>query len=430
MDTGFGVSGIAAVPLNTSTHDRFMAVASGADGKSYGAGFVIVGEGDQALAVARIDANGRLDTTFGTGGIASVNVGVGGRTAELARGVVVQSDGKVVIAGPFERDVTAEGDAARDTDIAVARFDASGKLDTAFGSGGVAKIDFGTGRITTGTTFVGDTSWGLGATSGGKVVVLGTKLADGDGRTDTDFVFAQLTSAGALDTSFGTNGMTVVDYNRTSGNPRGLLVQSDGKILSSGYGSIEGVTQPQVIRLDSAGKPDPSFGTNGFATAKVLDGVTEAYNVQQQGSSYILAGYGRGADTAEKVDMVVYRFTANGQLDSSFGTAGVYRLDIAKEDDRARNVLVLPDSRILAVGSGKRNAANIDGMMVLLSKDGAPVSGFGEAGHLITDLGGPADAWYGVALSADKKYVIVAGYKGTDANSPGNDDAAIARLIL
>jgi hypothetical protein len=69
-------------------------------------------------------------------------------------------------------------------------------------------------------------------------------------------------------------------------------------------------------------------------------------------------------------------------------------------------------------------------MMVLLSKDGAPVSGFGEAGHMITDLGGPADAWYGVALSADKKYVIVAGYKGTDANSPGNDDAAIARLIL
>src|SRR5687768_13597896 len=142
LDTAYGTGGIATVPLNANTHDRFMAVAQGADGKTYGAGFVIVGEGDQALAVARLDARGGLDKTWGTEGIASVNVGVGGRTGELARAIVVQSDGKVVIAGPFERDVTASGDAARDTDVAVARFDATGKLDASFGTNGVAKLDF------------------------------------------------------------------------------------------------------------------------------------------------------------------------------------------------------------------------------------------------------------------------------------------------
>ena len=65
-------------------------------------------------------------------------------------------------------------------------------------------------------------------------------------------------------------------------------------------------------------------------------------------------------------------------------------------------------------------------MIVLLSKDGAPVTDFGTNGNLISDLGGPADAWYGVALSSDKKSVIVAGYKGTDATSGGNDDAVVA----
>ncbi|MGE0688635.1 MAG: hypothetical protein AB7P33_17985, partial [Dehalococcoidia bacterium] len=65
-----------------------------------------------------------------------------------------------------------------------------------------------------------------------------------------------------------------------------------------------------------------------------------------------------------------------------------------------------------------------------LSKDGAPVTGFGDGGKIITDLGGPADAWYGVTLSADKKYVLLAGYKGTDANSAGNDDAVVAKLLL
>jgi uncharacterized delta-60 repeat protein len=430
LDASYGTNGIATVPLSASTHDRFMAVAQGSDGKTYGAGFIITGEGDQNLAVVRLDEKGALDRSFGTNGIASVNVGVNGKTAELARAVAVQSDGKVVIAGPFERDVTAAGDAARDTDVAIVRFDASGKLDPTFGTNGVAKIDFSTGRITTGTTFAGDTSWGLAIASGNKVVVFGSMLAEGADRTDTDFVIAQLTSSGQLDTSFGTAGKTVVDVSRQGDNPRGIIVQADGKIVTAGYSNVEGVVQPRIIRFDSAGKLDSAFGRNGVATAKVLAGVTEAYNISRQGDNYVLAGYGRGADTAEKVDLVVYRFTANGTWDQSFGTAGAYRLDIAKEDDRARNVTVLPDGRILAVGSGKREAANIDGMMVLLSKDGAPVTGFGEAGHLISELGGPADAWYGVTVSADKKYVIVAGYKGTDANSAGNDDAIIARLVL
>src|SRR5688500_9662464 len=125
LDTAYGTTGIASVPLNANTHDRFMAVVQGADGKTYAAGFIIVGEGDQAMAVARLTEKGALDTTFGTGGIASVNVGVNGKTAELARAVSVQSDGKIVISGPFEKDVTAAGDAARDIDVAIVRFDAT-----------------------------------------------------------------------------------------------------------------------------------------------------------------------------------------------------------------------------------------------------------------------------------------------------------------
>ncbi|MGE3985855.1 MAG: hypothetical protein AB7G38_16930 [Dehalococcoidia bacterium] len=429
FDTSYGTSGVATVPLNANTHDRFMAVTQGSDGKTYAAGFIIVGEGDQAMAVARLTEKGALDTTFGTGGIASVNVGVNGKTGEIARAISVQSDGKIVIAGPFEKDVTAAGDAARDTDVAVVRFDATGKPDASFGTNGVAKLDFGAGRITTGTTFVGDTSWGMGI-AGGKIVVFGSKLADGADRVDTDYVIAALTSAGQPDASFGTGGKTVVDVSKVSDNPRNLLVESGGKIVASGYSNVDGVVQPVLIRVDGTGKLDTSFGTNGTATAKVLAGVTEAYSVTPQGSNYILAGYGRGADTAEKVDMVVYRFTGTGTLDTSFGEGGVFRLDIAKEDDRARNVMVLPDGRILALGSGKKDAANVDAMVVLLSKDGAPVTGFGDGGKIITDLGGPVDAWYGVTLSADKKYVLLAGYKGTDANSAGNDDAVVAKLLL
>jgi uncharacterized delta-60 repeat protein len=344
--------------------------------------------------------------------------------------VVVQSTGKIVLAGPVEHDPAATGDAAKDTDIAVVRFDATGKLDPAFGKDGVARIDLGTGKAISATAFVGDNPWGLGNLAGDKLVVFATKLADGTNRTDADYVVVGLTNTGALDSAFGAGGKVVVDLNGSGDNPRGVLVQADGKIVATGYSNSEGVVSPVLIRLNPNGVLDSAFGRGGIATAKVLPGVAESYQVSMQGNDYIIAGYGRGADTAEKVDLIVERFKADGTWDTSFGTSGLVRIDIAKEDDRARTVMVLPDGRILAVGSGKRTAANVDAMLVMLSKDGAPVTTFGENGILISDLGGPADAWYGVALSADKKQVIVAGYKGTDANSGGNDDAVVAHITL
>jgi uncharacterized delta-60 repeat protein len=429
LDTAYGTGGIATSPLNASAHDRFMAVAQGSDGKTYAAGFTVTGDGDQAFAVARIDGGGKLDTSFGTAGIASVNIAAGGQTGELARAVAVQSDGKIVISGPFEKDPAAAGDAARDIDVAAARFDTSGKLDTSFGTGGVAKMDWGTGRITTGTTYIADTPWGMGIANG-KVILFGSTPATGDGRVDSDFVFGAFTSAGQIDSSFGQGGKLVIDVATASNTPRNVLVQSDGKILGTGYSNIGGIIQPSLIRLTAAGQLDTTFGTNGVATHQVLAGVAESYAVQMQGNNYILAGYGRGADTTEKVDMILYRFDATGKWDQTFGTEGLTRVDIAREDDRGRNVLVLPDGRILGVGSGKKDAVNVDAMVALFDKDGKPVTDFGTNGQLISDLGGPADAWYGVTLSSDKKFVILAGYKGTDATSGGNDDAVTAKIVL
>ena len=145
----------------------------------------------------------------------------------------------------------------------------------------------------------------------------------------------------------------------------------------------------------------------------------------------MLAGYGRGADSQREGRPDLDRFTAAGALGPDLRhRGGVTRIDIAKDDDRARNLLVLPDDRILVAGSGKKTAADVDGMVVLLDKDGKPVTTFGDGGKVISDLGGPADSWYGVTLASDDGSVVVVGYKGADANAGGNDDAAIARLAL
>ena len=111
------------------------------------------------MTVARFRSDGQPDATFGANGVASVNIAQGGKAAELARGVVVQSSGKVVISGNVEHDPAATGDAARDTDVALARFDETGKLDPTFATGGVVRLDLSTG-VADGTAYRGDTTWG------------------------------------------------------------------------------------------------------------------------------------------------------------------------------------------------------------------------------------------------------------------------------
>ena len=237
-------------------------------------------------------------------------------------------------------------------------------------------------------------------------------------------------SLGVLDPSFGAATGLVTTSIGTSAGADAVVLQPDGEIVAAGAVVQTDSSQDfALVRYQPGGSLDTTFGTGGVANPKVLKSVTESYAVSLQGDNYILAGYGNDTST-EKVDMVVYRFTAAGALDPTFGTAGVARLDLAKEDDRARNVMALPDGRIIATGSGKLTAANVDAMVALFDKNGAPAADFGKGGYVLSDLGGPADAWYGVTLSADRKFVYIAGYKGTDTAGGGNDDAVLTRLAI
>ena len=428
---------MASTPLSAADGDRFLSVTVGKDGKIYGVGFVAPG-GDQAMAVGRIKADGTLDPTFSDDGLATVNVAAGGKTAELSRGVAVQSTGKVVVAGPFEHDPKADGDAARDTDIAVTRFDSTGKLDASFGTGGTTKVDLSTGLIlppaagSTSTTnsVVGDTMYGLTVLPDDKLLAVGTAPAKGEGRTDADFAIMRFTADGVLDPTFGTGGVLTVDVAGGHESPRQALVQPDGKVVISGYTRTTAtppVVHPVLVRLTPDGSLDQSFGKGGVAGETLLPAVAEAYEVGMQGDNYVITGYGR-ATADEKVDLIAARFTASGQWDKTFGTDGLVRVNIAGEDDRGRDLVTLPDGRILIAGSGKPDATNINAMLVLLDKNGVLDPSFGTGGTLQVDLGGPADSFFGVALTPDGKHAIVTGYKGMEPAT--GDDAVVARVAV
>jgi uncharacterized delta-60 repeat protein len=423
IDVPFGSVGVSPVALSEAGKDRFSATALGADGAQYAAGLTTDGK-DQRLAVARFTAAGAFDPAFGTAGIASLNASVG-TAGEQARSIVVQPDGKVVVAGTAEHDASAAGPAAKDTDVVLARFDATGTPDATFGTGGLARIDLGAGKAVDEETFVGDTGYGLTLLPSGGFAVFAQTSAGAD-REDSDFALVGLTPTGALDPAFGTKGVTKVDVGGDSA--RNVTVDGD-HLLATGYShGADEVVSPVLVRTSLKGVLDASFGKAGVATHKILGAVTESYSVQPQGEAYVLAGYGKQTED-EKVDLVAYRFTAEGEWDKTFGTNGLTRIDNAGQDDRARNLKVLADGRVLLVGSGKVDADNAQAMVVLLGKDGLPDAGFGAGGRILTDLGGVGDSWYGVAVSADGRTASLAGFRGVDPESTTDDDDAVVGRV-
>jgi uncharacterized delta-60 repeat protein len=229
---------------------------------------------------------------------------------EFLGSVVSSPTGQIVVVEPVEHDTSATGDAARDTDIAVARFDTTGQLDQTFGANGIVRLDLSTGTVS-GTAFQGDTAWGLTLLSGDDLLVVGGKVADGPGRTDIDYAVMKLTATGAVDRSFGTNGLVTLDIGTGNDSPRTAIVQPDEKIVVSGHTSNAGVVTTVLFRLLPDGQFDSSFGRAQRSPRRLLPFIAEAYDVALQGENLILARYGRDT-SAGTVDIMTARFLADG----------------------------------------------------------------------------------------------------------------------
>ncbi len=417
--------------LSPAGHDRLFSATFDAQGNLFAIGSIAAGTAaidDHESIVVKLLPTGALDKTFGKDGIAKLNLAVG-TGGEVARGLVVQSTGKIVIAATVEH--VAPGSDPRDRDLAVARFNADGTVDTAFGVNGVVLLDLSDGELV-GTTYVADTQWGLNLFSDDRLLVTGALKATG--RTDTDFAVVKLTANGERDATFGTNGLATLDINRQSASPKEATLLADGSVVASGYNrDADGLVSPVLYKLTPAGQLDTTFGVNGVFNEIVLPFQAEIYGVSQQGTRFVTAGYGK--DNAQAtVDWVSLRILANGKRDLTYGTNGIARVDLAGQNDNARSIATLPDNRVLLLGSGRSTAANGDAMLVMLTADGSPDTTFAPLGRRVYDLGGPGDAFWGAALSPDKKRVAVVGVKGAntnaDAGAVGNDDGAVLILPL
>lgn len=341
--------------------------------------------GHQNFAVARYKTDGSMDTTlYGSGGVA-IDVTTPGH----ARAVAVQpSDHKIILLGGlqdahsftfmrFDQDVThiewfgfnfgyAGGGVDSDDSASSIVLDASEKMIMAGTSDAGAGSNHKFAFVRFNPNFSMDSTFnGGGAVPGVKLVdffgnenILHAMVLDAGGKilavgdanngTNNDFALVRLNPDGSLDSTFGTGGQVTTDTSAgINSHANALALQADGKILVAG---IDGTGRPIVIRYNSDGTLDSSFGSGGIAIVNVAGGLT-GIAVQSNGN---IAACGRLSNTD---DFGLIHLTADGSPDTSFGTAGILFTDFLGGVDVARAVLVQQDDRIVAAGSAE-NAPN------------------------------------------------------------------------
>lgn len=244
LDTTFGANGVAIYDGGNS-HDSALRLTVQNDGKILLTGTSHNGS-DNDIIIARFNANGTLDTSFGTGGIVLYD----GGDYDRGYGIDTNSNGNILVTGVR----TKPDPNITDYDIPVICFDSNGNLDTSFGNNGIALFDGGNR----------EECYSLIVQNDDTILVAGHSGNSAAGPSDWSLVVLKYNPDGTLDTTFGSNG--VYQYNPTDNTEwgYGLALQTDGKIVVTGQAHNGTDDDVIILRLtNSAGDNNEPNEPNG-----------------------------------------------------------------------------------------------------------------------------------------------------------------------
>ena len=381
LDPSFGIGGLITTDFLNSL-DEAHAVAIQSDGRIVVAGTTSA-VGDFDFALARYNPDGSLDSTFGVGGKAATDFA---NTDDIAFGVAIQNDGKIVVVGSSDTGPTF-------SDFALARYNADGSLDPSFGVGGKVLTDFENAY---------DTAFGVAIQSDGKIVVAGRAFTSA---TFGDFALVRYNLDGSLDSSFGLGGKVITDFADDYDQANAVTIQSDGKIVVAGFvfdgSSSSAPPRFGLARYDADGSLDVSFGSDGKVMTDFAREDSAALAVTLQHDGKIVAA-GSAFNTNTFLDFALSRYNADGSLDASFGSGGRVTTDIADNYDEVNGVAIQSDGKIVVTGF-----AGPEFGLARYNVDGSLDVSFGAGGKVITDFEGNFDLGLGMALQADGNIVTV-----------------------
>jgi uncharacterized delta-60 repeat protein len=377
LDPSFSGDGKARTNF-TRGIDHAYAVAIQSDGK-----IVAVGRSDHGtFALVRYATDGTLDPTFGRSGKTTTNLT---RGFDVATAVVLQTDGKIVVAGQAGRRF--------DIRFGLARYNADGALDPSFSDDGKLVTNF-----TPGTDF----AWDVTLEADGKIVAAGFAAAGSGGK----FALARYNADGSLDDTFSGDGQLTTNLSARPDSATAVAIQSDAKIVVAGAANIGSISSGDsffaLARYNSDGTLDSTFAGDGTAVTNFTPRPDHASDLVLQPDGKIVAT-GRAAGR-----FGVARYNGDGTLDSTFGGDGRVTINFTKDWDFAEGIALQADGKIVVVG----DAANLKFAVARLNSDGMLDVAFGGDGKVTTDFAPTVDFARDVSLQADGKIVVVGGTGG------------------
>ncbi|MBS1795355.1 MAG: hypothetical protein JSS81_15975 [Acidobacteria bacterium] len=334
---------------------------------------------------------GDLDTTFGVSGGYEVSDFFGLQAAETVNDVVVQPDGKIVIAG----NVTS---AFASPDFMVARYNADGTLDPTFSGDGIFTLNQGADEVKA-----------IVLQADGKIVAVGKH-----GSFASNFVF-RLLSNGTLDPTFG-GGTGKVQV--TAGQALSVVIQpNDGKIV---IGGLDNPSAATLCRLNPDGSLDTTFDTDGIA---VYPQLIQANGVAVQTD-------GRIVFTGSFSDAATARVLSNGALDTSFDGDGIAITSAYAADNEGDAVLIQPDGKILVAGGGGGGVGlGNQALLIRYNSNGSLDTSFDGDGIRLQQLNGNGENYYNDAeLQPDGKILAIGTITYSLLNTLIRDSFTLARF--
>jgi uncharacterized delta-60 repeat protein len=341
LDTGFGTGGTVQFADNV----RLLGVEIKSDGK-----IVVGGSFNSSIYSARLNSNGSFDSTYGTGGVSTMNVGITGGGATDAAGTALQADGKLLVTR------------VKNSQAVLARFNANGTTDTTFN---------GTGSVTfTVPSTTSNLPKDVVVQSDGKIVVVGNLVA-----ANQEFFAIRFNANGTIDATFGAagNGIVVIGVTTGTDTAARVALQADGKIL---IGGRTGSGDFALVRLTTGGLLDTTFSGDGMVTTS-LGGTEDAFALALQADGRIVLG---GSTSTGGIDFAVARYLSDGTLDTSFDGDGTKVFADGTFGDAIHALGIDPDGKIVFAGWSSDAVNGGDAIIGRLRADGSHDASFNAVG--------------------------------------------------
>lgn len=400
LDTTF--NGTGEVIINNGYLDLFQDVKMTPDGRIVAAGTTYDASYAADMEIARFKNDGSLDPEFATGGIYRYHLGY----ETGANACYVDKDGNVFVGG-------YSMDNFGGFEMVVLKLTAKGVPDVTFGTGGVARYDYGTGE---------DIAYGMDIQEDGSILLCGTIRNE-----DYNLVPAivRFNSEGIQDTTFGAGGLALIPVTESENDFAAVKVQSDGKIVAAGHIS-NGLSWFSLLmaRFESDGTLDTTFADNGIINLNLGNVDDEFFDLGITTSGNIVAtGFTTMQDTYY-FKLLVMEFDQDGMPSATFGDNGTVIWGTTS-NNVGYAMQILPDDKIAIAGStGEQAPGDSDWGIWKFNTDGTLDESFGNGGLVVTDGGQQYDEALGLTVQDDGKLVAAGKFRINN-----NIDFGVARYL-